>query len=686
MHTNYPRPHFDRSQAWLSLDGEWEFAPGANCDHQELLDKNAVFPRRIKVPFPWESTASGIAAAWLEQGWYRRVVEVPKEWLDSQTVLHFGGVHERVAVYVNGMAITVSEGGMGQLECDITQALRSGPAHLVVKVDNPRDKSRFCHGKQRTLPGADYDNCSFEPSSGLWQAVWMEPRPATYLRSLRLSPVPSLDAIAVEATVSGPQTGKSILRLLLNGEGGRSIPVPPGGATSTIIEVPNPQLWTPETPNLYFVEGVLSSPDGEDRVTAYTGLRKIELVGEHLHLNGRRLYVRGVLDQGYWPDSGLTAPSVEDLIKDLNLAKDAGYNLVRKHLKLEDPRWLYLADTLGMLVWAEPPSASRYSEETAVSFRDMVRRMVARDGNHPSVIIWGLYNEEWGLEWSVMERPELQEVLREAFNVARSLDPSRPIVDNSGWSHVVTDIVDWHYYESDMLRWRENIRALVTGGAASVPVALRPPEIEMKLLGIAPGVTSGRPSIVSEYGAGLTSVDRAWYLKWQTQELRRLDNLSGYIYTELYDVEYETFGVYTARRAPKDYANIEIATVNAETVIVVDVTPERPGLDTRAIEGLVEITLRVSHHGCDAVTGEILATWGDPFGVAPEYPFRLIAGRVAEITAEPFVLSDGYVLRAELPADVDAGRLHVALGCDRRVLARTCLDIVRSPRMFGAGT
>ncbi len=199
--------------------------------------------------------------------------------------------------------------------------------------------------------------------------------------------------------------------------------VPVGGAAlvETHLPLADPRLWSPEEPNLYRVEARLASGDGEDRVATYGGLRRIEVDGERLLLNGEQLYVRGVLDQGYWADSGLAAPSEQALRRDLELAREAGFNLVRKHIKLEDPRWLHLADRMGMLVWAEPPCTSRWSEAGAAAFEAQLEPMVRRDGNHPSVVIWGLYNEEWGLDWDVAGDPAKQEAVRRAYRRLRAL-------------------------------------------------------------------------------------------------------------------------------------------------------------------------------------------------------------------------------------------------------------------------
>ena len=223
------------------------------------------------------------------------------------------------------------------------------------------------------------------------------------------------------------------------------------------LEIAEPRLWSPSDPHLY--ELVVTSSD--DRVVVTAGLRRIETRGEQLYLNGERLYLRGVLDQGYWPESGLTAPSDEALLRDLELARELGFNLVRKHIKLEEPRWLHHADRMGMLVWAEPPAPSRLTPACRDGVLEaQLSPMVERDGNHPSIVVWGLYNEEWGLDWDIPGSPERAAAAIDAYDALRALDDSRPIVENSGWSHVRSDLVDWHYYDEDPASWARNLAEL----------------------------------------------------------------------------------------------------------------------------------------------------------------------------------------------------------------------------------
>jgi beta-galactosidase/beta-glucuronidase len=683
LDTTYPRPDFDRSARWLDLGGPWEFARAAAGDDLTRPPAGDGYPESITVPFPWESAASGVAAAWLAEAWYRRSLDVPPSWAGERVILKFSGVHHRARVFVN--AVPVAEhAGVGPFECDITDVLspvtgggRSGV--LVVGVDAPIDKQAIAHGKQRSIPAADYDSCSFQPSSGIWQPVWLEPRPATFLRRILLRPGAALDGFAVTVQAEGPSAGGARLTLEIEGTGA-TVTAPTGadGCARLDLRVPSPQPWSPADPHLYRVRARLHSPDGTDEVTCTAGLRRIELAGDEIRLNGERLYLRGVLDQGYWPGCGLTAPSAEALQRDLAVARAAGYNLVRKHLKLEDPRWLHYADQAGMLVWAEPPSTSRFSPASVAAFGQGLDAMIERDANHPSIVIWGSFNEEWGLDWKVSGDPGRQQVVEQMAALVRERDPSRPVIDNSGWTHVTGDMIDWHYYEADLGRWAKNVAALVDDESAEIPVALHPQTIDMKPLLARPDAARGRPNLNSEYGMGFTSVERGWYLKWQTQELRRHDRLAGYVYTELYDIEHEQAGLLSADRLPKDLLNIDPADVNAETILILDVLPVQPGVDLELAGRTVEVGVRCSHHGAAPVSARLRWAWGPPLSPSSRPPGDASDGG-PQIVAEPFVLSQPVQVTTELPAGWTAGRLHLWLAGENKVLAATALDVRHAP-------
>lgn len=682
----YPRPHFDRSHSWLSLNGDWDFRrdPEGSGDPALLAARDENWTEQIVVPFAWESEASGVGAHWLEHAWYRRRIEVPSSWARARIVLHFGAVHHAAAIWIDGTKVGEHEGGYTPFELDITDALADARrATVLVRVGAPIDKRHIVHGKQRSIPRDDYDSCSFTPSSGIWQSVWLESRPATYLAGVSLVPAASLDAIEARIDLAGPHVAGAALQVTVGDEQPVEVTVPDSDDPVTLVlPIREPRLWSPDDPQLYHASVRLVSADGEDVVGAYTGLRRIERDGERLLLNGERFYVRGVLDQGYWPGSGITAPDDEAFVTDIRLAREAGFTLVRKHLKLEDPRFLYHADRLGMLVWAEPASTGRFSPESVARFEAQIEPMVRRDGNHPSIVIWGLYNEEWGLDWDVPGDPAKQDATRRAYELIKRLDPRRPVVDDSGWSHVVTDVVDWHIYDETPEGWAAKVRSLIADGSAGFPVGLGPGlVVEKPLMALEDRDRDGKPNLNSEFGGGFTSVERGWNLRWQTLELRRYDQLSGYVWTELYDVEHEMAGIYTASRAPKDTAGHRPAETNAGTVLIPDVTPEAPGRDVVTRDGRVDFDVRVSHHGPAPLEAHLIALWGPLLGELEPGRLRcaLDSGEgAADVSADPYRLSDAVHVSHQLPDGAREARLHLLLVDSGALVATTVVDVARS--------
>jgi hypothetical protein len=649
----YPRPDFDRSHCWLSLNGAWNFRAdphGRGLEEHWERDAQSVWPEHIQVPFAWETPLSGVARAWLPVGWYRRSFVRPSAWTEARTILHFGAVHYHCRVWVNGQWVGEHTGGYLPFSFDITDTLKNGEGELVVCVEAPLDKLAIPHGKQRSRPGDDYDSCSFTASSGIWQSVWLEGRPATFIEQIHLRPRADLAALQAVVTLNGPHLAGATLALQLEGEAEQIIPVEGRRTLAITLPIASPQLWSPRHPHLYTVLARLAGADGEDRVRSYTGLRTMEVQGTRILLNGERIYVRGALDQGYWPESGYTAPDDDALRLDIELALQAGYNLIRKHIKLEDPRWLYWADRLGLLVWAEPPCVGRYSPEAIARFEAQLAPMVARDGNHPSIILWGIYNEEWGLDWRVAQDAGKREAVRRAYDHLASLDRSRPIIDNSGWNHVKTDILDWHYYDNDIRRWNQVTTALAHDSSTWFGHQLAPDKWYETQLSVPESShpQTHLPLLNGEYGGGDSEIERGWHLRWQTQVLRRQDTVSGYIYTELYDVEHERCGIYTAERRPKDLG-CNPADVNAETVIIFDLIPERPGLDYRIQDRALDVSVLISHQGAQPLRGRLTWSWeGETTPPTSQ-----------EMEIAPFTVTQALQLHHILPVDRQEGRLEV---------------------------
>ena len=669
----YPRPDFDRSARWLTLNGEWGFeAEGAE-------------PGTILVPFAWETSASGVRRTWLERATYRRTIMVPDDWDGSRVILTFGAVHHAARVLLDGALVGAHIGGYTSFEFDITERVKPGAnAELVVEVDAPADKREIPHGKQRSIPRDDYDGVSFTPTSGIWQSVWLEARGRTYVASAAIRG-DSLVGFAVSGVLAGDSPAGATVVVDLEGAESRLVADADGRFEGT-IDLEHPRLWSPADPQLYTLELRVGDGAGADRVIATAGLRQIETRGEHLFLNGRRLYIRGVLDQGYWPESGLTAPDDAALLHDLHAARDLGFTLVRKHLKFEEPRWLHEADRMGMLVWAEPACPSRFTPDAAAAFEDQLPDLVQRDGNHPSIVIWGLYNEEWGLDWDIPGSVDRADAAVHAYETMRALDDSRPIVENSGWSHVRSDLVDWHYYDENPSKWAANVAALASGAKEAFEVRLGPDFIVDKSLYGSPDFPRrGVPILNSEFGAGYTSLERAWHIRWQTQEIRRHDRFAGYVYTELADVEHEMAGLLDAERRPKDWGGLNPADVNADTVLIVDVIPERAGADIPVPTEALGLDVRVSNHGDVPIAAALRAAWGPSGSLKPPSTIPAVAVN-SEQPVEPFAVSAPVTLL--VPAPDGPARLHLWIEADCGPIAHTFLDAadVEEPNRRGART
>jgi hypothetical protein len=603
----HPRPDAARLDEWASLDGEWEFIPDplGVLSHHAATNATA---ERIAVPGNWEQGASGGRHDWLEHGWYRRRIDVPTQWTKPRVILTIGAVFHSARAWMNGSELGSSSSGWLPWEVDVTDALRGGSAVLVVRVSSPRDKRDLVHGKQRSIPYDDYNGCDFTPSSGIWGSVWIEARPATHAARVLLTPTQGLDGFHVDVEIAGPTDSLRSARIEPDGEGLEPVELTiEGNRARGMLRIPAPRLWSPDDPHLYFADIRVSTGDSDDDVVrVYSGLRSIATAGGRILLNGEPLYIRGVLDQGYWPGGGLAAPSEASLLLDLELARDAGFNLVRKHLKPEDPRWLYHADRLGILVWAEAACLGRHTPAGAAAFRNELQLMLRRDANHPSIIIWSAYNEEWGLNWALPLDPEVREAAVEAYRLLKSEDPTRLAVDNSGWNHVESDLLDWHnYHNARPELFGDAAAVIVEGGAWDLEHSPRyPTPAHLMWDGSAPDPSI--PVLNSEYGGGWDSVERSWQTRWQTQYLRLLERNQGYVFTELYDIEAETVGVYTFDRRTKDQDGFEQHWVHADTVIAPLLRPVKVGADVIVATGeTLTFDVRISHHGTTSLTGRL---------------------------------------------------------------------------------
>jgi hypothetical protein len=432
----YPRPQMVRSN-WLNLNGIWQFQAGAT---NQAAPAGQTLSGEILVPFPMESAISGVQA-YYPFSWYRRLFTVPSGWSGQRVILHLDAVDWESEVFINGASLGVHRGGYDPVSYDITSYLSgTGSQELIVRVYDPTDNGGQPRGKQTLYPGG----IMYKSVSGIWQTVWLEPVPTIGISEIKLVPDIDNQRLSVGVTVSGSTSGVSVTAVARNGsaEVGRAS----GAAGSTLlVPVPSPKLWCPTNPFLYDLDIVLSNGATRlDSVASYFGMRKISVGMTNgflkMLLNNQFVFQYGPLDQGFWPDGGYTAPTDFALKSDLEQEKAIGYNMVRKHIKVEPRRWYYWADKLGLLVWQDMPSANSYTGSPKTidwtQFQTELTRMVQTHWNSPSIIMWVVFNEAQG-----------QHDTSNLVSVVKALDPSRVVNQASGgdWKGV-GDIIDSHNY------------------------------------------------------------------------------------------------------------------------------------------------------------------------------------------------------------------------------------------------
>jgi len=560
----YPQPQFER-ETWMNLNGKWEF----DFDDQNAgLDQlwaggGHRFGRSITIPFCFESRDSGIGdTSFHPWAWYRREFTIPSAWSGKRVLLHFGAVDYRAMVWVNSHLAGTHEGGNVPFVFDVTDSLKPGANVVVVRAEDPPTDRYIPRGKQYWEPKSH--SIFYTRTSGIWQTVWLEPVASSYLESVHVTP--NMEGIAsVYAHIHGNQQGL-FLRTTL-GFGGKTLATTTASAeqprVSTIISTSDPHLWSPNSPNLYDLTFELIKGDTVvDRVQSYTGFRTVASDGHRVTLNDHPTYIKMVLDQGYWPESILTPPSDDAIKYDIKMTKDMGFNGVRKHQKLEDPRYLYWADKMGLLVSSEMANAYMFDDAYVERFTREWMAAMERDYNHPSIIIWVPINESWGVP--NLHDPRQQNHLKELYALSHSLDATRLVVDNDGWEHTdMTDLFNIHDYARTGEALAVKYKDLGKPGAG-VPDVGRP--------SLAPGYKyNGTPVLLSEFGGiayippGHEVPQEAWgYSGVEKTEAGALDRLRGlYLgisqvpaivgicYTQLTDVEQEINGLMTYDRKPK---------------------------------------------------------------------------------------------------------------------------------------
>ena len=560
----FPQPQFQRER-WLNLNGKWEF------DFDDLnagLEENWAasgrnLARTITVPYCFESPLSGIGDRsfhpWL---WYRRTFEVPSAWKGSRVLLKFGAVDYRAMVWVNGRVAGQHEGGNTPFGFDITPLLVPGANTIVVRAEDPPTDRSIPRGKQYWEPQSR--SIFYTRTSGIWQTVWLEAVGSSFLERVDINPTND-GGVRFEAVVTRPSPGLELSATVRFGkEVVASGTVPASGGKAVVgVVVANPRLWSPGSPNLYDVILELrQGPQVLDQVASYFGFRTVSIRRGRVAINGNPVYLKMVLDQGYWPESALTPPSDEAIQFDIRMTKEMGFNGARKHQKLEDPRYLYWADRMGLLVSSEMANAYLFDEDYVSRFTREWLEAVARDRNHPSIIIWAPINESWGTP--NLEDARQQAHLEALYALTKSLDGTRLAIDNEGWEHTgTTDLFALHDYARTGDLLLERYKDLGTPGA---PV---PDNAEAALI---PGSTyNGSPFYLSEFGGiayippGHQVPKQAWgysgvepsvdavleRMRGLWAAIARIPGFVGLCYTQLTDVEQEVNGLLTYDRKPK---------------------------------------------------------------------------------------------------------------------------------------
>ena len=459
LRSEYPRPNFIRDN-WLSLNGKWDFS----------FDDDS-FDREIIVPFSYESQLSGLdITEFHDIVWYRRTFDVPAMMKNRLLILHFGAVDYSCQVWVNHALVATHTGGQTGFSADITDVVAHDTQNIiVVKATDDHLDMEMPRGKQtwREAPHSIF----YTRTTGIWQSVWLEAVPHEHLHSVRLTPLFDEKAIRIDYKFCGGNGLLLGIDIAFQEKPVSSVTVQSQSRKGSLtIDLDQPALqawnfyedlaWSPENPRLFdIVFHVYREKELVDTVRSYFGIRKISSENGVVLLNNRPYFLKMILDQGYWPNSMLTAPSDDSFIQDIEAVKAMGFNGVRKHQKVEDPRFLYHADRLGLLVWSEIGAAYVYSGEYAVNMYREWADAVQRDYNHPCIVAWVPLNESWGVQ-EIHSSSLQQEHCKALYHMTKSLDNTRIVVDNDGWEHICGDLLTIHDYEADRDVFAERYHSL----------------------------------------------------------------------------------------------------------------------------------------------------------------------------------------------------------------------------------
>ncbi len=542
----HPRPDFERP-LWENLNGTWRFGfdPENKGLDENWANQPGVFDRAITVPFPWGSALSGLEDE-ADIGWYRREITVDPSWEGHRVFMVIGASDWETSVWLDGQLLGTHQGGYLPIEMELTPFLKYGQAQqLVIRADDVR-RDFTLYGKQ------GYGN-----ARGIWQTVYLEARGKTYLDALHFTPDIDKNEVVATAQLPEPPTADQTVRLKVMGETGGPIlaeVVIPAGRTRASVRIPIPgaRLWSLEDPYLYEAEATL----GDDTVKSYFGMRKISVADlpgtdyPYIALNNKPIYLQLALDQSYHPEGFYTFPSDAFMREEIERSKAIGLNGIRTHIKIDIPRKLYWADKLGLLVMSDLPNSwGRPEAEMQQESETTLRGMISRDYNHPSVFSWIVFNETWGLTRDGVYGKDTQQWVASMYHLAKSLDSTRLVEDNSiccGFGHTVTDINSWHSYLPGY-GWEEYLKEITE---KTFPGSTHHFE---------DGFVQGRqPNINSEcgnvwgYEGSTGDVDWSWDYHRMLNTFRKYPEIAGWLYTEHHDVINEWNGYWRFDRSEKE--------------------------------------------------------------------------------------------------------------------------------------
>ncbi|MCI8290794.1 MAG: glycoside hydrolase family 2 [Clostridia bacterium] len=572
---DYPRPQFVRKE-WQNLNGEWNFTFDDNNEGEEKL-YFLNFPKssKICVPFTYETKLSGIEDENIHYiVWYNKKVIISKEQLKGKnTIINFEGSDYKTKIWINGIYIGENIGGYSRFSFDIGKYILEGENDITVRVEDSLSKDQT-RGKQRYKK--ESWKCWYIQTTGIWKTVWLEYVPKKYLKNIKIIPEIDKVKLEVESNLLESDIEKQRyyieIEILFNGKVLNKIKeeIDSNYQKIEMNIVQNEvehiiQKWSTSNPNLYDIRYKLYY-DNEviDIVNSYFGIREITIKGNKIFLNDEELYLKLILDQGYWKESHLTPPNEESLVKDIECILACGYNGVRKHQKIEDERFLYWCDVKGVLVWSEMANCYNFNDRSLENFMNEWIKVVKQNYNHPSIITWVPINESWGVP-EVYTCEKQKNFINSIYYLTKAMDDTRPVISNDGWEHTISDIITIHDYKQD----DELLYNQYMDDNMNILNNLKEHNGRHRLF--ASGYTyRGQPVIMSEYGGIAINSDTGWgygkqvkdeselaeRLEKLTKAINKIPYISGYCYTQLTDVQQEINGLMDSERRFKIDPNI----------------------------------------------------------------------------------------------------------------------------------